>query len=371
MSIEIWEPENRGQRDIIDGWVTQLTSVVHLAEVIADTDFVPKAFRDDAPAIAAVILAGRELGIGPMTSLQHLFVVHGRPGMSAQLMRAMVLSRGHHLRIPKKTGFEARIIGRRAGELEGTEQEVVWTMDYANQAGLPQRNPDVWKKYPRAMLLARATGELCRDKFPDAIGGMAYTYEELLDIEPGGFTPEPAPKPRATRTMRRSVEAAPAGDSPPQAPAAPARGGDAAPPPSPPRREAPPLSNHEQPPLPLIPTARTSDRAPHPLATGPVPGGGPDDDEPMPPPPEVEDGPVAITNAQRAMLMAQLSDLGLRDPPKLRHDVLTGLAGRRITGTNQLTRDQASAIIDTLARRLEEQLSAEQLEDLIAAGTPE
>ena len=68
------------------------------------------------------------------------------------------------------------------------------------------------------------------------------------------------------------------------------------------------------------------------------------------------------------MLMAQLSDLGMREPQHARHHVLSGLAGRRITSTNQLSKESAGAVIDTLARRLEEQMTADELEALIEAG---
>src|SRR5262245_66596690 len=98
MTVQRWEQPTLGgtirsaARDVVDGWALQIAAVAKLATYIAGTDFVPRAYRGQDAAVAAAILAGRELGIGPMTALQHLHVIDGRPAMSAQLMRALVFA---------------------------------------------------------------------------------------------------------------------------------------------------------------------------------------------------------------------------------------------------------------------------------------
>jgi preprotein translocase subunit SecD len=61
-------------------------------------------------------------------------------------------------------------------------------MEDAKMAGLANKNN--WKTYPRAMLLARATSELCRIVFPDIIAGLSYTPEEVSSIEGVEYFPE-------------------------------------------------------------------------------------------------------------------------------------------------------------------------------------
>ena len=148
-----------------------------LAQKIAGTDFVPRALRGNPHAVLACILTGEELGIGGMKSLQSIHIIEGRPTLSAELMRALVYAGGHTLDIIESTNQRVALYGRRRG---GSQAKVVWTIADAQQAKLTG-NPS-WTKYPRAMLLARATSELCRMLFPDVIGGL-YTPEEAMSIE--------------------------------------------------------------------------------------------------------------------------------------------------------------------------------------------
>jgi hypothetical protein len=157
-----------------------LNTAHKLATQISDTDFVPKAFRRKPEAVMAALLTGRELGLGPMTALQRIHVIEGKAGLDAQGMRAQVLAAGHDLWIVESTPEKCVAAGRRRGSEH--VQEVTWTMQEARAAGLAGKGN--WKSYPRQMLQARATAELCRLIAPDALGGLAYSSEELADETP-------------------------------------------------------------------------------------------------------------------------------------------------------------------------------------------
>jgi hypothetical protein len=148
-----------------------------LASRVANTDFVPKALRGKPEAVLACILAGHEAGISPMQSLAKIHVVDGRPAMAAELMRGLVLRAGHEIWIEESTSTRVIVAGQRAGSERVSR--VAWTMDDAKRAGLAGKNN--WRSYPRAMLLARATAELCRALFPDVLAGISHTIEELAD----------------------------------------------------------------------------------------------------------------------------------------------------------------------------------------------
>lgn len=177
-----------------------------LVDKISNTSFVPAAYRGKPGELLAAILTGAELGLGPMTAIGKVHNIEGRASLSSEVMRALVLSRGHHIVIAESGPAKVTVVGWRANDerpVDG-ENRFTWTMDMAKRAGLDSRQN--WRKYPQAMLLARATAELCRAVFPDCMAGITYSDEELADGivddvygEPLAADPDaPAEKPKAT-----------------------------------------------------------------------------------------------------------------------------------------------------------------------------
>ena len=150
-----------------------------LSQRIANTPFVPKGLQGKPESVLACVLYGAELGLGPMQSLNSIHVIEGRTAMSPELMRAMVARHGHRIDVIENSNTACEVKGIRSDT--GSTATVRWTMEDARMAGLVGKNN--WKTYPRAMLLARATSELCRIVFPDIIAGLSYTPEEIASIE--------------------------------------------------------------------------------------------------------------------------------------------------------------------------------------------
>jgi hypothetical protein len=153
-------------------------SLWKLSQRISNTPFVPTALRGKNEAVLACVLYGAELGLGPMQSLNSIHVIEGRTAMSPELMRAMVARHGHRIDVIENSATSCEVKGIRSDT--GSMATVRWTMEDAKLAGLAGKNN--WKTYPRAMLLARATSELCRIVFPDVIAGLSYTPEEVSSI---------------------------------------------------------------------------------------------------------------------------------------------------------------------------------------------
>lgn len=196
----------------IDSWVEVAAKIIKLADYICETQFVPKAYRGNAPATAAAILAGRELGLPPMTALRHVQVVEGSPSLSAEYKRARVLAAGHELDIIELNTTRCKVQGRRRGSGK-PPLEITFTIQDAKTAQIFKAR-GAWETRPRRMLFARAATEVCDFLFADITNGLPTT--ELLaegggeDDGFGGYAESPGQAPvdqdgqkPAARTARR------------------------------------------------------------------------------------------------------------------------------------------------------------------------
>ena len=78
-----------------DSWTAVLGDVGDLATKIARTEFVPKGLQGNPAGVAAAILTGREMNLGPMASLRGIHIVEGRASLTAEMLAARILAAGH------------------------------------------------------------------------------------------------------------------------------------------------------------------------------------------------------------------------------------------------------------------------------------
>lgn len=354
--------------DLTDSWVQVMRPIVSLSEHVCETEFVPKGYRKNAPAVAAAILHGRELGLPPMTALALTDPIEGKPSMKAEGLRALVFAAGHDLDVPSSTGAQCTMRGRRRGSQTWTE--VTWTIDMARAAGLASKA--VWKNYPRAMLQARATGELCRLIFPDVIHGMGLA-EELADQVDGD---EPAGPGAATETSKTTVARAPR-RSTAKASAPSGESGVLSTPATPldvdiPMPDAPAPSGPESPPGPEVeepsPSATSDegpDRATDAEVVAQAAAEAPELDQPAQ---VIQHSAPKVTASQLRMLGVTWKKLGVTEDEDRRNST-EALIGRVLDGgtTKDLTTREASRLIDQLTKLA----GPDQLDDLITRALSE
>ncbi|WP_103512963.1 hypothetical protein [Streptomyces sp. SM13] len=158
----------------LEAWARDAIAISQISANIATTSLAGQ-YRGKPDEVTAVILAGHELGIQPMTSLKSIDVIQGQPALRAHAMRGLLQSKGHEIELLEATATYCKMRGRRKGA--DSWQEVEWDLDRARLLGLLGK--DQWKKQPKTMLINRATGEICRLVASDALHGMPYAAEEL------------------------------------------------------------------------------------------------------------------------------------------------------------------------------------------------
>jgi len=341
-----------------DSWAQVVAAVGRLAGMIAYTEFVPASYRGNEAAVAAAILYGREVGLPPMTSLREIYVLDGRPALYAEAMRGLVLAEGHEFEYREATGATCTARARRRGSTKWAE--VTWTLDDARRAELirPRSN---WQKYPRAMLKARATAELCRDLFSDVLHGFR-AVEEIADEAPlrdAVAEIEGPPADTSTTVQRRPRKTTPAkalegprtAQTPTPAPT-PAEGPERSPAP-------PPLPGEDgyedlAPATPALPTTdvaspgvqeeKVSAEVPEPPKSGT-----PASAEASPDVEVVDDpDPVPASRREIVKLTIDFENLGIEDRD-VRLAYVSTLTGRNVDTSNDLTRREVHNLIETLA----------------------
>ena len=144
-----------------------------LGSVLASSGFFADT-RDAAQAIVKV-LAGHELGFGPVASMTGVNIIKGKVALSANLMGAAVKRSGrYNYRVVTLTDAECAIEFYESGKIIGRS---AFTIQDAQRAGLT--GGDNWRKFPRNMLFARALSNGVKWYCPDVTGGPAYTPDEL------------------------------------------------------------------------------------------------------------------------------------------------------------------------------------------------
>jgi hypothetical protein len=297
--VSVVEYQPRAMAAPSRAWVELLPVAVELAKAVADTEFVPKQLRHNPAAIAACILYGDEVGLGPMQSLAKIAMVDGKPTLFAEAQRGLVLSRGHEMWIEENSNTRVTWAGRRSSS--DLIIRATWTLDDAKQAGLAGKHN--WKSYPRQMLSARASADLVRLLFADVTGGLAAAEEfDAGEQRPEILSPDPGAPSVARRRRARSASST-LGVGPPAA------------------RPAPRVVEADTvgPPLPHEEGFEQVD---------------------------------PLTQAQQSKMQALFRERGISLRTK-RLEYATEIIGRPIASSRQLSRSEASKVIDRLEQEVQ------------------
>lgn len=205
--VELYQDRSAMPAGVLDlvAKAKEMDAAWTIAQRLSQTAFVPASFRGKVAETAAAIIAGAEMGMPLMASLRSIDVIDGTPALRVLAMRAMVIRAGHKLWVEESSSQRAVVKGHRRDDADHVTTST-WDMQKATTAQLVQRAN--WKKYPEAMLIARATADVIRQIAPEVILGLPYSAEEVGDgagFEESASASGEESKSKPTRARRKPL----------------------------------------------------------------------------------------------------------------------------------------------------------------------
>ena len=158
------------------------------AKSLCESNLVPTQYQgqEGLPNCLVALEMSKRMNLSPLTVMQNLNVIHGRPSWSAQFISSIVIgcNRFKNFDYVVEGSGESLFVQCTAIRLEDNKlvKGTAVTMKMAQQEGWTLKN----KKYqsmPEIMLKARAATFFGRQYIPDSLLGV-QTSEEVIDIEP-------------------------------------------------------------------------------------------------------------------------------------------------------------------------------------------
>lgn len=148
-------------------------------------------FKDltDASQALVKIMVGMELGIAPMAAVAGIYIVEGRPQLSATMMAALI-QRSERFSYQVETWTDEICTIAYSEIWNGTERSLgksSFSAADARKAKLLDAGKDNWQKYTRSMLYARAMAMGARAYCPSVFAGMpVYDTSEITESDTVG-----------------------------------------------------------------------------------------------------------------------------------------------------------------------------------------
>ena len=160
-----------------------LSEAYRIAQAVCAAKMAPNGL-DTPEACMIAIMHGLELGLSPLSALQRIAVINGRPTIWGDGALAIVKASGlceaieEWIEGDKPENWNAICNVMRRGDIIPTERR--FSVEDAKRAKLwGKAGP--WSDYPKRMLQMRARAFALRDAFPDVLGGLYLTEEWITD----------------------------------------------------------------------------------------------------------------------------------------------------------------------------------------------
>jgi hypothetical protein len=166
---------------------------IDFAKLLIESKMVPQSFKTPE-SLVAVILQGRELGFGPVTAINNINNIQGKPTLNVHAIAAKIIQSGIAYQLVQdyepikamKDG-EERVVDYvttfrffKLWNGQTITNDVSYRWSEAVKAGYTTK--DNWVKMPRIMMRTRALSIGARLVAPEAILGL-YETSEWADVK--------------------------------------------------------------------------------------------------------------------------------------------------------------------------------------------
>jgi len=195
-AVEVYEPQPQGMTLAKAAQVMSIVDVQATAKAIVTSRLIA-GVENESQAIVK-ILAGQELGLGPIAAVNGLYVLNGRVGMMASVAGALLQKHGYTWQavwddVDNPTACEITFFGVTLPPSGWTNR---FTVSDAIRAGLIKQG-GAHQKYPKDMLFNRCFMAGSRKVAPAVLLNMGYEYDELREATMPAHLQADAPKPAA------------------------------------------------------------------------------------------------------------------------------------------------------------------------------
>ncbi|WP_216726147.1 recombinase RecT [Hymenobacter siberiensis] len=170
------------------------------AALLVKSGILPKTIDTPEKAIA-IALNGSDLGISATVAFNNIWILEGKPSLSAGLVTALANRANIRFNwladkadvigpVQDEAGnwvegvvdwkWEVEMMEVWNGQLLKNRMQLLWSE--CQQSGWVKKDP--WVKHPRAMARARLIVQIIRAYRPDVLMGM-HSFEEIADSTPG------------------------------------------------------------------------------------------------------------------------------------------------------------------------------------------
>ena len=158
------------------------------AKSLAESNLVPITYQGQkglSNCLVALEMSKR-MNLSPLTVMQNLNVIHGKPSWSAQFISSQIMGCGRFKNFDYVVTGKDETLAVQCQAIRLEDNKLVKgtavSMKMAQKEGWTRKNPK-YQSMPEIMLRARAATFFGRQYIPDLLLGV-QTSEEIVDIQP-------------------------------------------------------------------------------------------------------------------------------------------------------------------------------------------